>query len=186
MKKIAFLSLFLLFTMLLLPLIKINNNQSKAVETFKSDSILQETDTPASIAYSETFRLLCEDGKIIELAAEEYITGVVAAEMPALYHNEALKAQAVAAYTFACRRKQTNKTQNYDITCDPAIDQAYISNEQLQEKWGENTEEYRKKILSAVKETTGLMVTYEGNAALTVYHAVSSGRNRGSKRYLGW
>ncbi len=185
MKKITFLTLFLLFAMLLLPLIKAAVPQNKTVPTFKSDNILQEQEIPANTAYSETFRLLCEDGKIVELSAEEYITGVVAAEMPALYHNEALKAQAVAAYTFACRRKQSNKNQDYDITCDPTVDQAYISNEKLQEKWGEKTEEYRNKIHTAVKETAGLMVTYDGNAALTVYHAVSSGRTESAEDIWG-
>ena len=51
--------------------------------------------------------------EIISLSAEEYICGVVAAEMPALYEAEALKAQAIAAYTYAARERLAAKGREY-------------------------------------------------------------------------
>ncbi len=44
---------------------------------------------------------------IVELNLEEYLIGVVAAEMPALFHEEALKAQAVAARSYALYKINT-------------------------------------------------------------------------------
>ena len=81
---------------------------------------------------------------VMSLDVEVYLTGVVAAEMPATFELEALKAQAVAARTFALKRMNTpnsNVTALYpeaQITTSPATCQAWISDDEQRERWGKD------------------------------------------------
>ncbi|MBR5561603.1 MAG: stage II sporulation protein D [Clostridia bacterium] len=121
------------------------------------------------------------NGKIRKLGMREYIIGCVAAEMSADYHTEALKAQAVACYTYAKKTCEQNKKHkdsslgNADITDSPDTHQAYLSQKQRKEKWGEKSEEYEAKISAAVDEVSGCYISYNGETALAVYHAISAG-----------
>ncbi len=58
-----------------------------------------------------------QDNKVLEMELEDYLKCVVAAEMPATFEEEALKAQAVAARTFTMRRMQGTISAHpqYDI-----------------------------------------------------------------------
>ncbi len=114
-------------------------------------------------------------GEITSFSTQDYIFGVVAAEMPALYETEALKAQTVAAYTYYLLQKESNSDKDYDITDDYTVDQAFITPEAAVQKWGSGAEEYEAKIRSAVKEVLYKKVTYNGELASTVYHAISFG-----------
>lgn len=104
---------------------------------------------------------------------EEYIKGVVAAEMPALFPEEALKAQAVAARTYTIHSlAPTGKT-----TIHPEeIGQAYLSVEELKKQWGKNFPVYYKKISDAVDATYGEIMVYEEEPILAVFHAESAGK----------
>ena len=104
---------------------------------------------------------------------ESYITGVVAAEMPALYENEALKAQAVAARTYAKRRMEAGNSLDTMIENGG---QAYNSVNDMREKWGNNFDEYYNKIKSAVDDTEGEIMIYDGEPILAVFHAISGGK----------
>ena len=108
----------------------------------------------------------------LESELEEYVVGVVAAEMPAAFPEEALKAQAVAARTYQVRQMQEQGSKNvlYDVG------QAYIGEREQKEKWGENTAFYQEKIRRAVRETAGEVMTYEGELILAAFHAQSAGR----------
>lgn len=107
----------------------------------------------------------------LENELEEYVAGVVAAEMPAAFPEEALKAQAVAARTYQLRQMQAAgaETVLYDVG------QAYITAEEQQEKWGENYHTYAAKIRKAVRETAGEIMVYEGEPILAAFHAQSAG-----------
>lgn len=122
----------------------------------------------------DTFVLKTKDGNVT-LSKEDYICGVVAAEMPALYETEALKAQAVAAYTYAVRCSAASD-EEWDLTDDSKIHQAYIDEAARKEKWGENAEAYEKKIREAVNAVLGQCIIYEGEPIFAAYHAISSGR----------
>ena len=118
--------------------------------------------------------------KIVDMDMEEYITGVVAAEMPAAFNEEALKAQAVAARTFAVNHilyKGCSKYNGVDI-CDSTHCQAYVSKQDRIKGWPEsNSEEYWNKISNAVKSTRGEIISYKGELIqYPQYFAVSSGR----------
>lgn len=182
MQKMFFTALVFSVLLITLPLLSVKTaSDSVAVQTVAKLQGNSENDKN-----TDSFKVLLQDGKTVEeLSAEDYIFGVVAAEMPALYETEALKAQAVAAYTFACRRKAQNKGKKYDITADSTVDQSYISLEGAKLKWGENSAEYEEKIRSAIKSVAGKMVYYKGDIALTLYHAISSGKTENAKDIWG-
>lgn len=160
-------------SLLLIPLWTV----SAKVEVKKTAAMVKKIEkTPQTATFHDKFKLLFhETGEIEEISAEDYIVGVVAAEMPALYEEEALKAQAVAAYTFSCYRRDTSNL-DYHVSTDPAACQAYLTEAKLKEKWGENYDTYYNKILNCVKAVKGEILCYNGGTALTVYHAISSGK----------
>jgi stage II sporulation protein D len=119
---------------------------------------------------------------------EDYIKGVVAAEMPASFDIEALKAQAVAARTFAYGRltgvyKSTPGVHDgIDICTDSTHCQAWSSKENAMKKWGIFFAARNwAKIEKAVNSTKGMIVVYKGNIANTLYHASSAERTENSE-----
>lgn len=115
-----------------------------------------------------------ESGQTESIPLEEYLVGVVAAEMPALFEPEALKAQAVAARTYALKRlgQENQFHQGADICTSHIHAQAWISKAQMQKKWGKLSFEANfAKIQRAVQETAGLVVVYDGKLIDPVYHA---------------
>ncbi len=130
-------------------------------------------------------------GKIDKVGMKEYIIGCVACEMSALYHTEALKAQAVASYTYAMKTREQNQKhkssdlKDADITDSPDIHQGYINEKQRKEKWGEKSEEYEAKIEAAVDEVLGSFITYNGETVLAVYHSISAGATQSAKELWG-
>jgi stage II sporulation protein D len=119
--------------------------------------------------------LISQTDKVEEIAVKDYLFGVVSAEMPALYETEALKAQTVAAYTYAMC-KAAKSEGDYDITDDSSIDQAFIPYDDAMAKWGENAPTYEEKIRAAVKSVLYEKITYDGKLILAAYHAISSGK----------
>lgn len=111
-----------------------------------------------------------------EMDFEEYIKGVVAAEMPANFEIEALKAQAVAARSYALHKMKGGKEDNgADVCTDFAHCQAYITDEKARANWGENADNNFKKISQAVDETSGKIMEYDGEVVTAVFHSTSSG-----------
>lgn len=122
------------------------------------------------------------EDRIVTLSMEEYLAGVVAAEMPADFPPEALKAQAVCARTYIVKRMTGGGTVNNphpgaDICDDPRHGQAWLSRDQLKARWG-MLEYYRHyyKIRKAVEETRGVVITYKGQLIDPVYHSSCGGR----------
>lgn len=110
---------------------------------------------------------------------ESYVCGVLAAEMPASYHLEALKAQAVAARTRAVRQMESGGCKNHpeaDVCGDSSCCQGYASLTECREKWGNETDLYRRRIMGAVEETMGQLLRYDGELITVMYHAMSGGR----------
>ncbi|MEW6172607.1 MAG: stage II sporulation protein D [Bacillota bacterium] len=128
-----------------------------------------------------------ETGTVETIPLEEYIVGVVAAEMPALAPLEALKAQAVAARTYTLRRiisrgVANNPHPGTDLCDDPRHSQAYLSRQDLKKTWGPIAYyRYYYKVRRAVSETTGLVITYEGQLIDPVYHASCGGRTENAR-----
>ena len=112
---------------------------------------------------------------------EDYIVGVVGAEMPISFEKEALKAQAVAARTYAYKRvDDINKPVDYK-----SIGQAYNSVEQMKQKWGSNFDTYYNKVKDAVYSTKGEIMTYNNEPIEAVFHSTSAGQTEVSENIWG-
>lgn len=111
---------------------------------------------------------------VVEVPLEEYVTGVVAGEMPASFDSEALKAQAVASRTYALYKKAQRSNWSYDVT-DDTRDQVYIDKETMQKKWGVDYEKYYNKVSNAAQETKNQVITYDGKIIEAFYFAMSGG-----------
>jgi stage II sporulation protein D len=126
--------------------------------------------------------------QIVDMPLEEYIRGVVAAEMPASFGIEALKAQAVAARTFTLGRMTDNggpgctAHPGADICTDHRHCQAWISQDELRTRLGYiNYPIYARKIQDATDSTKGLVATYQGQLIQAYYHAASGGATDNSE-----
>ncbi|MGE5588677.1 MAG: stage II sporulation protein D [Clostridia bacterium] len=127
-------------------------------------------------------------GKTMEMPLDEYVRGVVAAEMPASFGTEALKAQAVAARTFAVKRMRQfggigcAAHPGADVCTDQLHCQAWISDDELRNKLSYlEYYAYARKIASAVESTSGKIVTYRGEPIEAYYHAASGGSTEDSE-----
>lgn len=134
-----------------------------------------------------------EQNKIVEMGLEEYVKGVVAAEMPAEFEFEALKAQAVAARTYAVKNMTLfggsglSGNPGADVSSDYRISQAWQSEVGLKERWGqEKYVYYWQKINQAVEDTRGLIITYSGEPINAVFHSTSGERTASAKEVWGF
>jgi stage II sporulation protein D len=131
---------------------------------------------------------LSRSGQIETLPLEEYVSGVLAAEMPASFELEALKAQAVAARTFILRRLLAGDRSGVpvpgaDVT-DTVSHQAYVSKDTLERKWklgGRSAD--LAKLQRAVLETRGVIMTYKGQPITASFFASSGGYTENSEEY---
>lgn len=118
---------------------------------------------------------LIHNGISETIELEDYVIGVVAAEMPASFHIEALKSQAVIARTYAL-----NLLSKGNILTDKSSIQAYIDISSMQNKWGSNYQKYYNKIKEAVDNTSGQTIKYNGKYIDAVYHSTSNGQTEDS------
>ena len=156
---------------------RVNSTASEAQNT----EIVQNNITQATYDYDEynTIKLLHKDeNKIEEIDLEEYLYGVVSAEMPASFEEEALKAQAVVARTYTIYKIVNNdgKHGEADICDDSTCCQAWISEQDRKDRWDEDEkEENWNKIVKAVNSTQGKIVTYNGEPINAFFHSNSGG-----------
>ena len=126
-----------------------------------------------------TIRVFMADEEVVvSMSFNEYITGVVAAEMPVEFHEEALSAIACAAATLARLKLREGTEEGLKgavISTDPKKHQAYMSKEEMQEKWGTGFDSYYKKLTEAVNKAIDYSITYNGELITPVYHAMSTG-----------
>jgi len=129
-----------------------------------------------------------DKGEVEEMSLEEYLKGVVAAEMPADFELEALKAQAVAARTYAYGRikkfysPKDDTHKGADICTDPGHCQAWIKKEDAMAKWGTlKAFDNWNKIERAVRETEGIIILYDKKVVNPVFHANSGGMTENSE-----
>lgn len=119
------------------------------------------------------------NGLVEKLKLEDYVIGSVSGEMPALFHEEALKAQAVIARTYAMKQLEKGRAiKDYNDR------QIYRDVSYLKEIWGKEYEFYQKKIKDAVKATKDQVLMYDDDYIDTYYHLMSNGRTENSKEVL--
>ncbi len=164
--------------MILVPLITMQENKpTEPVSEINSDGY----DGYISVMKSE-------NGTVEELSERDYLIGALAAEADMSYHDEALKAQAVACYTYALytrHNKATEALNGADISDSPQTHQGYISKEERKEKWGDRFDEYEKKAGEIVDTVIGKAIYFENKPIMAVYHDLNSGKTQSAKTVWG-
>ncbi len=131
---------------------------------------------------------LNHEGNITEIALDEYLLGVVSAEMPALFPEEALKAQAVAARTYTLKKLSSSPATEHNgaaLCSSPAHCKAYRPISETAASWGESSGEYTEKIRNAVTSTDGEIILYDNEPISAVFHSTSSGKTENAKDVWG-
>lgn len=136
----------------------------------------------------DTVRVLqAASGNVTEVGTAEYLVGCLACEMPPSYSEEALKAQAVAAYTNLVRLKENpdGKAGDADITDDTGKHQGYYDETARREKWGDKYAVYQEKFTAAVQAVQGQTLTYDGKPITAAYFALCAGRTENAQTIWG-
>ena len=124
------------------------------------------------------------DGSIVPMDLENYVTGVVLGEMPVDFEVEALKAQAVVARTYTLKRQEEGIRHPLGAVCvNPGCCQAYKAPETYLAEGG--TEAGLDKVKSAVEDTAGLVLTYQGMLIEATYFSCSGGRTEDAAAVWG-
>lgn len=111
-----------------------------------------------------------KNGSVVSMDLDEYLIGVVGAEMPASFNIEALKAQTIVARTYTLKTINSGKKLSDDNST-----QNYKSNEELKNTWGSSCNTYYNKVRSAVIDTKGIVIKYNGSLIDALYHSTSNG-----------
>lgn len=172
MKKI----LCLILVIVSIPSLVINFFYTYDVKDILSGFILNKKDVKV--------RVLKSDNKVECINLEDYLVGVVSGEVPVYFENEALKAQAVAARTYALKQIENNKEKEYDVT-DTVSSQVYKTEEDLKNRWGSDYEKNIKKIKNAVKSTEGEYVSYNNDPIYAFFFSTSNGYTEDNKNVFG-
>ncbi len=154
-------------------------NIKESVENNLPVNIIAKENTEYDYKTYNTIKLLhTETNKIEEINLDTYLYGVVSAEMPASFEEEALKAQAVVARTYTIYTIINNKEKHGEagICDDSGCCQAWISEEERKEKWKEEERDSNwNKIVCAVNDTQGKIITYDGEPINAFFHSNSGG-----------
>lgn len=167
MRFALFLSLCLALSMIFTPVIPFTGKEAEK-SVFSQSS--EEGKEKAITLYRTKTK------KTEKLTSEEYLTGVISAEISPLYSDEAIKAQVVAAHTYALYIEKKGEK----LTDDYSRHQGYISPEEAKEKWGDKYAIYSEKITSCVKEVKNKIITYDGEIILPAFFALCSGKTENS------
>lgn len=174
MKRNFYICSLLTISMLLIPLL---------IMKYEADE--PENVTEASVTENDSISVMkSENGRVDMLTPKEYIVGVLAAEMDPDCHDEALKAQAVAAYTYALYIKQKDNPDDLngaDISDDPDSYQGYLDLEERKEKWGEKFEENERKFNEIADSVEGKVICYDKKPILAAYHDLNSGKTESAE-----
>ena len=172
---IIIVAIFLVLTFLLPTLLVTPTISSSKEEPQTKKEALKEKEEVTEVA---VFRYATNEIETIPL--EEYVTGVVASEMPAEFELEALKAQALTARTYILNQllhgDKTSLPEGADIT-DTTAHQVYKNKEEVSKIKG------WKKIHQAVEETAGEILTYDGKPITAAFFSTSNGYTENAEEY---
>lgn len=149
---------------------------SPGPSAFPSPSSVPEVrfpDAPAGASPQPegVFTLRDSSGETFTVPEREFVEASLACEMDLSSPAEALKAQAVAAYTYYSRQRADGQT----IACDTANWLVYVPESAMRERWGEDFEDYKAILTAAVDAVEGQLLTYQGKPILASYFAISTG-----------
>lgn len=150
------------------------------------------TDISASASQPAPFHILnLSSGSMEIVPVIDYVIGAVAAEMPMSYADEALKAQAIAAYSYALAQKNSSirseaaAEANADFEADPARRLGYLTKDMMKALWGDDFDTHYQRLTALVKPLTGIFLSYQDSPALACYHASSNGATQSAQQVWG-
>ena len=188
MKLYGVLCVVVAIIMLLAPLASISFEKEPTENVTESSSQAEKTEKTDNPSEDTISVFMTADNETEVMDMRDYIIGAVSAEVPASYHKEAIKAQALAAVTFAEYRKKNGSNENIngaDISDDSSVHQGYMTKAQMQEKWGDAFDTYYQKIADAVDEVIDKIIIYDGEPIMAAYHAISSGKTESAENVWG-
>lgn len=184
-----FIAVVVVLSMLLIPLGALESEQKEGTS---DTEITQQKGDVAESEKPETVKVFMrEDELVLNITVQEYIVGVLAAEMLPTYHEQALKAQAVAAYTYLLYKKSEQQKSPDEslkgayLSNDSSTHQGYMTSEERSEKWGDKAEQYEKKLNKAVEAVLGKVITFDGKPIIAAFHANNSGVTHSAKTVWG-
>lgn len=131
---------------------------------------------------------LSSEKKTVNMYLEDYLVGVLAAEMPAAFETEALEAQAIAARTYTLKKVKTFQSSGNkehpkaEICTDPSHCQGWLPEKEMKKKWGwMKSWEYERKLKQAVHMTAGKVAKYQKELIDPVYHSTCGGQTENSE-----
>lgn len=142
-----------------------------------------EPEPPAQVVETGgSFRILdTAAGKVVTVTEQEYVRGAVAAEMPPTFHPEALKAQAVAAHTYAlCTQKMQREApdpalKGADFSADPGDWKGYTTEALFRERYGDMADAYWNAVAGAADQVRDYIMLYDGDPIVAAYHSMNTG-----------
>ncbi len=164
-KLIVFYSLYIIFILVIAPCLIVSFWGNKQINTEDMEMISVYIHTKDTVE---------------EMNLSQYLKEVVAAEMPASFSEEALKAQAIAARTYLYSKKQkapdSPEHKGAVVCTDHTHCKAWMSQRDRMIRWEEGEANSNwEKISKAVDETSGEIITYKGEPISAVFHSTSSG-----------
>ncbi len=176
MKTYTLICFFLALSLILCPLVSVEKTSEVISQEFLNETVTEAEVTPEKD--NTTVKVMSvSSNNITEMSLKEYLLGVVAGEMNASYHEEALKAQIITAHTLLLYTKEhnTKDLKGADITDSYAMHQAFLPPEEQKKKWNENYDTYREKIEKCIDEVGNLTLQYDDEYICAVFHAISNG-----------
>ena len=207
MKGTTALCLLFFLLLLLIPLVALgaktpgkgHNASSAPPESSVSRAVSSSSPGSSSAAGSVkptaadgTFRILDESTQaVLTVSDKEFLYGAMVTEMSPQSETEALKAQAVSAYTYYSRlraqrrEKPEESLKGADFSADTKNWKIYTTREQMQQKWGKNFDAYYKKLTGVVDAVSGQSLQSDGELICATYYAISSGKTEAASDIWG-
>ncbi len=136
----------------------------------------EQTVTDESIVANGEITVLV-DGEARTMKLEDYVVSVVAGEISPDFPTEAIRAQAVAARTYALYKQKTGRPAQHeeaDVCDDPAHCAAFVDlKTEAAARWGEQADTAQDVIRQAVEDTAGQVLTYEGEPIVAVFSSAA-------------
>ena len=125
-------------------------------------------------------------GEVQQVPKRDYLIGAAAAEMPLTWPDEALKAQIVAAHSYAlyCRNHASAANGSW-LSADSARRQGYLTDAVLRSYWGTAYEANYDRLSALVDSVLTQVLYYEDAPAGTSYFAISNGQTEASENVWG-
>lgn len=183
MKSYTLLCFFLSLALIICPLCSVQKATEAISRELSPKSVQAEENKE-----EDTVKIMSADSKnITETSLRDYLIGAVAAEISPTYHEEAIKAQAIACHTLLQYTKlyKSDGLNGADISDSSSSHQGYLSLEQQKDKWGDNYSKYREKLEKCVDEVQSIMIYYNSKPICAAFHAISNGTTENASEVWG-